>query len=215
MPTKYEEHWRNFWLPFLLIKFHLIPSYQTRRLALRVSTGSLKDIVSAYSKIKTLHQDSNTGRFLKFSYLKTHVNMVISKNVLPHPNLTSNFKTHQNVGGNFYFVYINIIHVIYSHKVWRTLKDAIDYRPKCSIKLGTSRLAVSVSTGHLRDIVVALSKIKTPHQNSTTSWKVFWNSQKIVYKLLLYMISVNFWNQIFENSREYGNFENGVTPPLN
>ena len=31
--------------------------------------------------------------------------------------------------------------------------------------------------------------------------------------LLFALISVNFWNQIFENSREYGNFENGVTPP--
>ena len=29
---------------------------------------------------------------------------------------------------------------------------------------------------------------------------------------VLSMISVNFWNQIFENSREYGNFENSVTP---
>ena len=36
---------------------------------------------------------------------------------------------------------------------------------------------------------------------------------KIVHKFLLPLISVNFWNQIFENSREYGNFETGVTPP--
>ena len=38
----------------------------------------------------------------------------------------------------------------------------------------------------------------------------FWNFQKMVHKLLLHLISVNFWNQIFENSREYGNFENNV-----
>ena len=34
-----------------------------------------------------------------------------------------------------------------------------------------------------------------------------------VHKLLLPLISVDFWNQIFENSREYGNFENYVPPP--
>ena len=30
---------------------------------------------------------------------------------------------------------------------------------------------------------------------------------------ILTLISVDFWNQIFENSREYGNFENYVPPP--
>ena len=35
------------------------------------------------------------------SYFKSHVNMVISKIAFPNPNLTLNFKTHKNVGGNF------------------------------------------------------------------------------------------------------------------
>ena len=41
--------------------------------------------------------------------------------------------------------------------------------------------------------------------------KGFWNFQKTIHKLLLPLVYVDFWNQIFENSREYGNFENGVT----
>ena len=38
-------------------------------------------------------------------YLKTQVNMVISKIMFPHPQLELNFETHKNVGDNFYFVY--------------------------------------------------------------------------------------------------------------
>ena len=35
-------------------------------------------------------------------YLKTHVNMVISKMMFSTPNFTSNFETHKNVGYNFF-----------------------------------------------------------------------------------------------------------------
>ena len=52
-------------------------------------------------------------------------------------------------------------------------------------------------------------KLKPP--TKTQILIAFWNFQKIVDKLLLYLISVDFWNQIFKNSREYGNFENSVT----
>ena len=54
-----------------------------------------------------------------------------------------------------------------------------------------------------------MRKLKPP--TKTQILIAFWNFQKIVDKLLLYLISVDFWNQIFENSREYGNFENSVT----
>ena len=42
-------------------------------------------------------------------------------------------------------------------------------------------------------------------------WKLLSKKfSKIVHKLLLRMITVDFWNQKFENSREYCNFENNA-----
>jgi hypothetical protein len=55
-----------------------------------------------------------------------------------------------------------------------------------------------------------------PQKNELLDTKIEHTSCKSVNftptpNLLLLLITVNFWDQIFKNSREYGNFENGVT----
>ena len=98
----------------------------------------------------------------------------------PTPNLTSNFETHKNVGDNFYFVYK---YIFISSKY-----------PQSSKKFKGHFWWPSVPSN-----IVGASNTER-----------FLKFSKIVHKLLLRLITVDFWNQKFENSREYGNFENNV-----
>ena len=57
--------------------------------------------------------------------------MVILKNFIHTPNLTSNFETHKNVSVNFLLhLYISrYIPYLYTHKVCRKSKDTLIFRP--------------------------------------------------------------------------------------
>ena len=63
-------------------------------------------------------------------YLKTHVHMVFLKTVFPHPQLDIKFLIPIRVLVLFFiFVLSKYISYLYTHKIWRTLKDTFVHRP--------------------------------------------------------------------------------------
>ena len=60
-------------------------------------------------------------------YLKTHVHRVIWKMVFPHPQLDIKICNPQECWWQFLSIYISrYIYVLYTNKVWRTMKDTFE-----------------------------------------------------------------------------------------